>query len=229
MLPPRAAGCSVHTARKLAGPLFITATAPPETFESSPRSSGSEGSWERLESWLHAHAPRIAAGLGAAAPIAAIEAAEREIGFPFPEDFRRSLRVHDGERVDVGSVAGMRLNSLEAMLDDWRAMERLRQDGAFEPPPGLDSTDFESVRGMVEAIADKARAWVAAAERSPRRPSTSEPPSMYLALRGGHWNRGWIPIASSGDGNSFSLDLEPSEAGTVGQVLRRSVRFSLPS
>lgn len=37
-------------------------------------------------------------------------------------------------------------------------------------------------------------------------------------LRPGHWHRGWLPIASTGDGDSWSLDLDPGAGGRVGQV-----------
>ena len=43
--------------------------------------------------------------------------------------------------------------------------------------------------------------------------------STRAGLWEGHWQRGWLPIASDGGGNSWSLDLDPAPGGGVGQIV----------
>jgi cell wall assembly regulator SMI1 len=83
--------------------------------------------WARLE--------KIAAGahkslaLRPPATEQAIAAAERTIGLPFPDDFRASLLVHDGQEPSDGEdddddfawlPGHERLASLEAIVDEWK-------------------------------------------------------------------------------------------------------------
>lgn len=37
-------------------------------------------------------------------------------------------------------------------------------------------------------------------------------------LKPGHWNPGWVPLVSDGGGNSISIDFDPGEGGTYGQI-----------
>jgi cell wall assembly regulator SMI1 len=39
------------------------------------------------------------------------------------------------------------------------------------------------------------------------------------AVKGLWWNPGWIPIVSSGSGHLICLDMDPNQAGNVGQVI----------
>jgi cell wall assembly regulator SMI1 len=170
--------------------------------------------WERFEAWLRARAPQIAEGLAPPAATERIAAVERELGRSLPADFRESLRIHDGEAVDVGSIAGLRLNSLDELMRDWRAMAKLHEEGAFDPfSPSNDSDDFAATLARIKDIESRVAGGAA-----PKRPSAPSPSSKHRGLRGGHWNRGWVPIASTGGGNSFSLDLDPAEGGCLGQV-----------
>ncbi|MFT3764568.1 MAG: SMI1/KNR4 family protein [Minicystis sp.] len=177
--------------------------------------------WERFERWLREHAPRIAAGLGAPATSERIAAVERELGRSLPADWRASLLIHDGEATDVGSIAGLRLNSLDALVADWRAMAGLDEEGDFAPLPSNDTDDFAATLALIKGIEAQAHARLgkrAGGGLAAVRPPASASLSKHRGLRGGHWNRGWVPIASTGSGNSFSLDLDPVEGGRVGQM-----------
>jgi cell wall assembly regulator SMI1 len=177
--------------------------------------------WERFERWLHAHAPHIAAGLGAPATSERIAAVERELERSLPADWRASLLIHDGEATDVGSIAGLRLNSIDELMADWRAMAGLHEEGAFAPLRSNDTNDFAATLALIKGIEAQAHAHLGkrtASGPGAARPATAVPLSKHRGLRGGHWNRGWVPIASTGSGSSFSLDLAPAEEGCVGQM-----------
>lgn len=177
--------------------------------------------WERFEGWLRAHAPRIAAGLGPPATPERIAEVERELGHSLPPDWRASMLIHDGEAADVGSIAGLRLNSLDELMADWRGMVSLHDGGAFAPLPSTDTGDFAATLALIQGIEARAHAHAgkrAAGGAGAARPPTPAAPSRHRGLQGGHWNRGWVPVASTGSGSSFSLDLAPAEGGCAGQV-----------
>jgi cell wall assembly regulator SMI1 len=163
--------------------------------------------WRRFESWLGVHSPRILAGLAPPATPERLAAAERTVGFALPADLRASLLIHDGEATDVGSIAGLTLNSLEAIQRDWRVMKEVLEVGWFDTPPFPGPAHEAWVRD------------IEARERGekPKRPRTPPVPASDPRLRDGHWHVGWIAIASVGDGDSVSLDLDPAPGGTVGQ------------
>lgn len=87
--------------------------------------------WDRIERWLAAHAPRVYKALGPAASEAAIGAVETELGLRFPADYRVSLRIHDGERKNVGVIHGFQLNSLELLIQEYRVMAQVLTAGSF--------------------------------------------------------------------------------------------------
>lgn len=41
-----------------------------------------------------------------------------------------------------------------------------------------------------------------------------------LGIRNNWWNPAWIPITSNGCGDNFCIDLDPTEEGTFGQIIR---------
>lgn len=44
-------------------------------------------------------------------------------------------------------------------------------------------------------------------------------PKAEKAISPDWWNRGWIPFASNGGGDNLCIDVKPTKAGTVGQVI----------
>jgi len=79
--------------------------------------------WDRIERWFADHRPKLDLQLRPGAGEDAIAAAEQELGVPFPEDFRASLRVHDGQD-DACEVTWLpfaqRLGSIASLVACWR-------------------------------------------------------------------------------------------------------------
>ncbi len=46
-----------------------------------------------------------------------------------------------------------------------------------------------------------------------------EHPESAKGIRKAWWNVGWIPFASNGGGDYFCIDMSPTSAGTIGQVI----------
>jgi cell wall assembly regulator SMI1 len=97
--------------------------------------------WGRIESWYAKQGVKNLQ-LNPPATDAAIAAAEQTMGIVFPSDFKRSLRVHDGQ--DMGAQRFVfpgieRLASLAAMASQWKEErsydevqgESLSDDGWF--------------------------------------------------------------------------------------------------
>ncbi|MEV8312377.1 SMI1/KNR4 family protein [Streptomyces flavidovirens] len=82
--------------------------------------------WERIEKWLHAHAPASAALLRPAASDADIAAAEAAMGVELPPVLAAWYRIHDGVKEDAAAdVAGIlprdkTMLPLEVLVDEYR-------------------------------------------------------------------------------------------------------------
>jgi cell wall assembly regulator SMI1 len=61
--------------------------------------------WDRIERWLHVHAPATLASLNPPAPPDRIAAAEAAMALRLPPELVASLRRHDGARTDDARVA----------------------------------------------------------------------------------------------------------------------------
>lgn len=84
--------------------------------------------WSRLLGWLDDFAPELIGGLRPGAGAAEIARTESDLGVLFPEDFRESLRCHDGESSGNG-LLGM---SLLPMHEIVAARGRLQKEAAPE-------------------------------------------------------------------------------------------------
>jgi cell wall assembly regulator SMI1 len=81
--------------------------------------------WDRIHTWLAAHAPAVLASLRPGAMEAEIRAAEEAMGVTLPEDVRACYRIHDGQNPEAN---GWRLLlwhcwawlPLEDMVAEWR-------------------------------------------------------------------------------------------------------------
>lgn len=88
------------------------ATAPPSVAES----------WARIDEWFRAH-PEFQPRLRAPATEEQIAAAESVLGTRFPEDFRASLRIHDGQDDEPDCQwlpVAHRLGSLASLVACWK-------------------------------------------------------------------------------------------------------------
>jgi cell wall assembly regulator SMI1 len=105
--------------------------------------------WERIESWLATHAPKILQGLLPGATADAIHATEEQLGIQFPDDVRASYAMHDGQRGTTPSFMGeWELLSLQAIVKHWSLLKELLDAGTF--------TDAEAV---VETVGPVRENW----------------------------------------------------------------------
>ena len=88
--------------------------------------------WNRIEAWLNANAPEVAAGLNPPASPDELADTERELGVRFPESVRASFLRHDGQSPDSpGLLDGWEWLSLERVRTEWRVWKELLDDGTF--------------------------------------------------------------------------------------------------
>lgn len=92
--------------------------------------------WRRIEAWLSANAPTLAADLGDPAPPSAIAAAEAALGRPLPPELAGSASIHDGQRgAGFELFARWGLLSLDRAVDTWKMLEQVAAaSGGAEPP-----------------------------------------------------------------------------------------------
>lgn len=140
--------------------------------------------WQRIEAHLLTlpQIPQPFLNPGATdEEIATAEAATG--GFPFSEDFRSSLKRHNGQATYHVILGIGALLSTQEIVDQWSVWQELLDAGTFE--------DFDE----------------------------------EVSSEGGHvkpkwWNPRWIPITHDGGGDHDCLDMDPGEAGTVGQIVQ---------
>lgn len=77
----------------------------------------------------------------------------------------------------------------------------------------FDGNEFLSIRNILMSWS----AWVDLMEGGDFDDRVSKPDS---GIQTGWWLKGWIPFASNGGGDYLCLDLNPSESGDVGQVIK---------
>lgn len=98
---------------------------------------GVKALFDRLDAWLAAHAPTIAASLQAPAPAKGgpWSRLEGELGFTLPEDFHALFAAHNGQRVKgPGLFEGLRWLSLDQVLERYRDDDG--EHGAADWPDG---------------------------------------------------------------------------------------------
>jgi cell wall assembly regulator SMI1 len=115
--------------------------------------------WDRIHRWLDRHAPHVLASLKPGASEEQIRAAEQALGVTFPDDVKLCYRIHDGQqevpvpvsywpdlRTVPGFLQGDHWFSLEDMVDTWRMLKGLLDDGSFDQarsfPHGPIRTDW---------------------------------------------------------------------------------------
>lgn len=91
-----------------------------------------EADWQRIESWFSENAPEALEALALGATDEQIAEAEAKLGIVFPDDFRTSLQIHNGEVESVGAWGGEELLSLERILDEWDVWNKLLDAGTFD-------------------------------------------------------------------------------------------------
>lgn len=84
--------------------------------------------WKDIESWFKENAPIILDSLGDGASDQQINEFETSIGTMLPNDYKESLRIHNGD-VYFHSYNYL---SIDRALKKWSMMTELNQDGTFE-------------------------------------------------------------------------------------------------
>jgi cell wall assembly regulator SMI1 len=87
-------------------------------------------SWQRIEAWYAENVHELTDSLAQGASEAAIEQFEKEIGARLPDDFKESVRVHDGGDWWVPWRHGDLL-SLEGILRQWRMYSDWQAKGEY--------------------------------------------------------------------------------------------------
>ncbi len=90
--------------------------------------------WQRIKAWLKTNAPEVYEDLQSGADEDEIFEAEEYLKIKFPEDFRNSLKIHNGQKgsEDKFLIDGFELLSLEKIMEEWDALDELIKSGDFE-------------------------------------------------------------------------------------------------
>ena len=79
--------------------------------------ASTDDSWTRIETWLHAHAPRTHATLNPPADESSLRATEEALGLSLPSDLLASLLRHDGSAAGQNTQGRFTLPGEYALLD----------------------------------------------------------------------------------------------------------------
>jgi cell wall assembly regulator SMI1 len=94
-----------------------------------------EGLWQRIEDWMHRHAPESWQQLAPGATEEAIKRMEHILAITLPDDFRASYCRHNGG-YEVELVTSMKVLPVEDMIYHWQILTELLddEDWASMPP-----------------------------------------------------------------------------------------------
>jgi cell wall assembly regulator SMI1 len=160
--------------------------------------------WARVEAGLGRVLTASLGQLNAPAAVQAIDAAEAALAVPLPQDFRASLRIHNG------TGPGPTLPSpdpspvpLECLYDTNLIIERTRMwRDSYQPEPNWDDPQVWAY------MVDRNMLWL----NGPVRPIIGSPGTVVVGDMNGDVQ--WL------------LDFDPAPGGTPGQVVRVDVECS---
>lgn len=88
--------------------------------------------WNKIENWLKSHNSAIFNNLSSGATEEKIMRIEDEMNIQFPEDFKQSYLIHNGQESETTPlIEEWELLSLEYILDEWHIMKNLYDQGRF--------------------------------------------------------------------------------------------------
>lgn len=88
--------------------------------------------WTRYRIWLETHCPEALETLQPGASEEQIAEVEAILGTRFPEDYRQSLLIHNGQSMEeIGLLGDFYLLPLEGIVQEWNAWKELMQNGEF--------------------------------------------------------------------------------------------------
>jgi cell wall assembly regulator SMI1 len=97
----------------------------------APPSKSIAESWERVVAWLREHAPGYSFRLNSGASDTAISAFEQTIGAELPQDFKESLRLHDGGDDCWVPPDHGELLSLDRIKQQWEMYRSWQEKGDY--------------------------------------------------------------------------------------------------
>ena len=167
--------------------------------------------WTRLETWSKENAPAMLSELNPGATDEQLDKLEKSLGRSLPDDYRDSLRIHNGEAdgwpfrvfADMGSY-----HSCDALLEDRSAYLEIAedQDDDFEDEDG----DVITVDGPVKPVTFH-KAWI---------PIMNSNGDIYWALD-------FAPEAGGVDGQVIEVDIEGCSwrvvANSFGELMSKYV------
>jgi cell wall assembly regulator SMI1 len=123
---------------KLKGWAFVAASgaarAKPEKAAPITRAKGDAkavaAAWKRIDAW--SKSTGVDLGLAKGASRAAIDAVEKAIGAPLPDEVVASLLVHDGQRSNAPAVGEWNLFGCKDIIREWKIWKKLLDDGTFD-------------------------------------------------------------------------------------------------
>lgn len=95
-----------------------------------PANSGMATLWQRVEAVLKSKHPERYEALGTGATDPELGKLERTLGVVLPEDFKASLRLHNGSGNDL--LRGWELLSTARIAEEWKVWKDLYDEGDFE-------------------------------------------------------------------------------------------------
>lgn len=105
-------------------------------------------SWERIKAWFAEYAEDKRLSLAPGATDGAIASFEKEIGAKLPEDFKESVRLHDGGGWWIPLYRG-ELLSLTQILEQWRMYSDWQSKGEYATGDGWRADD---IKGPIKPI-----------------------------------------------------------------------------
>jgi cell wall assembly regulator SMI1 len=146
--------------------------------------------WNRVEAWLSLHAPDIRESLLPPVGAGAVQDLEEVVKLALPTAFKTSLALHDGQ-------------------DDRAPSGLFPYSTILGPAPAWRLLSVEEID----------REWQMLAELSDGGDFKGNKASPATGVRPDWWNKGWLPIAGDGGGDSVCIDLSPATGGSIGQII----------
>ncbi|KAK7693691.1 hypothetical protein QCA50_003262 [Cerrena zonata] len=164
----------------------------------SPAYPPLEQTWARLRAWLSSEYPELGDTLNFGILPQDLAQIEMSFGFALPQPIRDSYLCVDGQEPEssAGCSEGLFFGLTLLPLEDVLEEWRFWREVDDDPSTGANSR----LREMMQSI----------------------PPGW---VRREYSSRGWIPLIADKAGNYLGIDMNPDEAGAVGQGHRFRTRF----
>jgi cell wall assembly regulator SMI1 len=173
--------------------------------------------WERIETWLRNNAPELLNNLNSGATINEIARVEGVVGVSFPEDFRLSLSIHNGQKNSSPRFfyGNCKLLSLSHIEEIWR---KGVADFTGDKPR------FPTYYHRNSELRDRNKAKRILGDYTVSGFYLNDNEKDMLVngtIQALNWHPQWIPIAVDDNDDPYFIDLAPPNEGTKGQIIHR--------